>query len=72
MDENKEQPPERAMMHPYVFTFLLTAFGAWCFWDGWIAENPDMEDYAVMMNRVASLILLPWAAWDFIKVGKKM
>ncbi|HCY84049.1 MAG TPA: hypothetical protein DHV36_02825 [Desulfobacteraceae bacterium] len=71
-DGMPEQPPGRAMMHPYVFTFLLMAFGAWCFWDGWLADNPDMEGYVVTMNRVASLILIPWAVWDFIKVGRKM
>lgn len=70
-EEAPDAPPERAMMPPYVFSFLLLAFGAWCFWDGWLANKPDMEGYVVMMNRVASLILIPWAVWDYIKIGRQ-
>ncbi len=74
MDDNKDKPGAtgaRPMMNPYIFTFLLMAFGLWCFWDGWLATNPDMEEYVVTMNRVASCILIPWAVWDFFKVRKR-
>lgn len=71
MDENKEPTDHKPMMNPYVFTFLLFAFGLWCFWDGWLGGSPDMEDYVVTMNRVASLILIPWSVWDFFKVRKR-
>ncbi len=71
MDDNKEKSGAKPMMNPYIFTFLLMAFGLWCFWDGWVVANPDMKDYAVTMNKIASCILIPWAIWDFFKVRKR-
>ena len=71
-EEKKEKnPPRPPQMSPYVFTFLLLGFGLWCFWDGWVAKDTGMADYAVTMNRVASLVLIPWAVWDFFNVKKK-
>lgn len=75
MDEEKKKPvgnhAKRPMMNPYIFTCLLMAFGLWCFYDGWLVKESDMEAYAVLMNKVFSLILIPWSIWDFFKVRKR-
>jgi hypothetical protein len=67
--ENKKKSPPK--LNPYVFTVLLFLFGAWCFFDGWISTNPEMEDYK-LFNQIASGVLIPWAVYDFFKVRKKM
>ena len=54
---------------PWIFPVLLTAFGLWCLYDGWLTSNPKMQDYQ-LFNRIASGVLLPWAAYDFLKVRK--
>ena len=61
--KKKKKPPE---VSPYLFPFLLAAFGLWCFYDGWLTTNPEMQEHA-LFNRVVSFILLPWAVYDFIK-----
>ena len=66
-ENNSPQPPR---MSPYVFTLLLLGFGLWCFWDGWLTSDPDMAEHA-LFNQVLSLILIPWAVWDFFKVRKR-
>jgi hypothetical protein len=60
------KPPE---ISPYIFPFLLAAFGLWCFYDGWLTSNVEMLEHR-LFNRVASGILLPWAVYDFLKVRK--
>ena len=61
-----KKPPE---MSPYIFTILLAGFGLWCFYDGWITTNPEMAKHA-LFNRVVSLVLLPWAVYDYLKLKK--
>ncbi len=69
-NEDKNTPPQPPRMSPYVFTLLLLGFGLWCFWDGWLTTDPDMAEHA-LFNQVLSLILIPWAIWDFFKVRKR-
>ena len=69
MSDNKKEkipPPE---IGPFVFPSLLMIFGLWCFYDGWLTSNPDMQDH-LLLNRVGSIILLPWAVIDFIRTWK--
>ncbi|WP_372683954.1 hypothetical protein [Desulfosarcina sp.] len=56
-------------MNPYVFTVLLFLFGSWCFYDGWLTTDPEMQKHS-LFNKVLSLILLPWSIYDFFKVKK--
>ncbi len=62
-EENKPPP-----ISPFLFPILLALFGIWCFYDGWLNTDPDME-YA-LFNQVASAILIPWAIIDFIRTRK--
>jgi hypothetical protein len=62
----KKAPPE---LNPYVFTVLLFLFGIWCFYDGWLTADLEMQKHQ-LFNRVVSAILLPWSAYDFFKVKK--
>jgi len=64
--EIEKKPPE---ISPYVFPVLLAAFGLWCFFDGWLTADPEMQKHT-LFNRIASGIMLPWAAYDFLKVRK--
>jgi len=64
--ETKNAPPA---LNPYIFTVLLFLFGIWCFYDGWLSADPDMQKHQ-LFNRVISAILLPWSAYDFFKVKK--
>ncbi|HKJ97631.1 MAG: hypothetical protein R6V15_00150 [Desulfotignum sp.] len=68
--EKENNSPHPPRMSPYVFTLLLLGFGLWCFWDGWLTSDPDMAEHA-LFNQVLSLILIPWAVWDFFKVRKR-
>lgn len=67
-DEKKTaaKPPE---VSPYLFSFLLAVFGLWCFYDGWISADPDMQKHA-LFNKVVSMVLLPWAVYDYWKVRR--
>ncbi len=67
-DNNEEQksPPE---IGPYVFPALLAIFGLWCFYDGFLTSNPEMQDHQ-LFNRIGSLILLPLAIIDFIRTRR--
>jgi len=56
-------------MNPYIFTVLLAFFGVWCFYDGWLTSDPEMQKHA-LFNRVLSFILLPWSVYDFFKLRK--
>jgi len=65
----KKAPPKPPEVSPFLFPFLLAAFGLWCFYDGWITSDPEMQKHA-LFNRVVSIVLLPWAVYDFLKVRR--
>lgn len=67
-EKPKEQasPPE---ISPYLFPVILAIMGVWCFYDGWITNDPEMLEH-LTFNRVASGILLTWALIDFIRTRK--
>ena len=65
-NNEKISPPE---IGPFVFPTLLAIFGLWCFYDGWLTSNPEMKDH-VLLNRIGSIVLLPWATLDFIRTWK--
>jgi hypothetical protein len=64
--EIEKKSPE---ISPYVFPVLLAAFGLWGFYDEWLTSNSEMQEH-LLFNRIASGVLLPWAAYDFLKVRK--
>ena len=70
--ENKgnEEPPD-ITLNPYIFTALLFLFGVWCFFDGWISSDPNMQKHQ-LFNRILSMILIPWSIYDFYKVKKSL
>ena len=59
----ESQPPQ---IGPYVFPIILGVMGLWCLYDGWFSTDPDMQEH-LTFNRVLSVILLCWSAYDFIK-----
>ena len=63
----EQKPPQ---VSPYLFPFGLLCFGLWFFYDGWITTDPDMLEH-LMFNRVGSVILLGWAAIDFVRTRKR-
>lgn len=65
--KDRSAPPE---ISPYIFPLILAVMGAWCFYDGWLSVNPDMQEH-VLFNRVGSGILLPWALLDFIRTRRQ-
>lgn len=67
-DGNKEKIPSPEI-GPFVFPALLAIFGLWCAYDGWFSSNPGMQDH-LLLNRLGSLILLPWAAVDFFRTWR--
>ena len=69
MANDTTETKESAQISPYVFTVLLTGFGLWCFYDGWLTTNPEMQEH-YLLNRIISAILLPWAAIDYWRVRK--
>lgn len=66
-DRPRRAPPE---ISPYVLTALLAGFGFWCFYDGWLNADPKMQEH-LLFNRILSLVLLPWAAVDFVRTRKR-
>ena len=66
-ERRRPAPPE---ISPYVLTALLAGFGLWCFYDGWLTTDPAMQEH-LLFNRILSLILLPWAAIDFVRMRKR-
>jgi hypothetical protein len=64
--DNASSPPQ---ISPYVFPFLLAGMGLWCFYDGWISSDPEMQEY-ILFNRVGSVVLLLWAVADFFRTRK--
>lgn len=69
-EKNKSKPAAPPAMNPYVFTVLLIAFGLWCFWDGFLTSDPEMAEHATF-NKVMSVALLSWGAYDFFKIRKR-
>jgi hypothetical protein len=67
-DKKKEKIPTPEI-GPFVFPTLLAIFGLWCFYDGWLTSNPDMQDH-LLLNRIGSIVLLPWALIDFIRTKR--
>lgn len=67
-DKEKEKIPALEV-GPYVFPSLLAIFGLWCFYDGWLTSDPKMQEY-LMLNRIGSVILLPWALIDFLRTRR--
>lgn len=67
MEKGNKDRPKPPQLNPYVFTILLVAGGLWCFYDGWLTTDPDMLEHATF-NRVLSVILLCWGAYDFFKL----
>jgi hypothetical protein len=63
----EQKPPQ---ISPYLFPVGLFCFGLWFFYDGWITTNPDMLEH-LMFNRVGSVVLLGWAAVDFVRTRKR-
>jgi len=69
MTKKQDSGPPSIKMNPYIFTLLLFFFGAWCFYDGWLTTDPEMQEHQ-LFNRVLSFVLLPWSIYDFFKVKK--
>lgn len=69
MKKEQDGGPPAIKMNPYIFTLLLFFFGAWCFYDGWLTTDPEMQEHQ-LFNRVLSFVLLPWSVYDFFKVKK--
>ncbi|ADW17153.1 hypothetical protein Despr_0979 [Desulfobulbus propionicus DSM 2032] len=67
MSNRKPAPPQ---ISPYVFPVLLAGFGLWCFYDGWLTTDPEMMKHQ-LFNRIASGVLLLWAAIDFVRTHKR-
>jgi hypothetical protein len=67
-----EKPQEQAAppeISPYLFPLILAVLGAWCFYDGWLTSNPEMQEH-MLFNRVVSGVLLPWALLDFLRTRR--
>lgn len=66
-----EHPPSAPpAISPYLFPLILAGFGVWCFYDGWISTNSEMQQH-LLFNRIASVVLLMWAAIDFYRTRKR-
>ena len=68
MAAKKVPPPPQ--ISPYLFPVVLAAFGLWCFYDGWLTSDPEMQKYT-LFNQICSVILLSWAVIDFIRTHKR-
>lgn len=66
-ERRRPAPPE---ISPYVLTVLLAGFGLWCLYDGWLNADPKMQEH-LLFNRILSVILLPWAAIDFVRMRRR-
>ena len=65
-ENDKPSPPE---IGPYVFPVILAALGVWCFYDGWLTSNPEMQEHK-LFNQIASAVLLGWAAIDAVRTRR--
>ena len=68
MTANKTPAPPQ--ISPFVFPALLAGFGLWCFYDGFLSSNQEMQKH-LMFNRIASGVLLLWAVADFIRTWRR-
>lgn len=69
MRDEKNGKPSAPEIGPYVFPTILAALGIWCFYDGWLTSNPEMQEHT-LFNQIASLVLLIWAAIDIIRTRR--
>ena len=68
MTEKKASAPPP--ISPYLFPLILAGFGMWCLYDGWISTDVDMQKH-LLFNRIASVVLLVWAAADCYRTRKQ-
>ncbi len=68
MTEKKASAPPP--VSPYLFPLILAGFGLWCLYDGWISTDLEMQKH-LLFNRIASVVLLVWAAADFYRTRKR-
>lgn len=68
MTEQKSNAPPP--VSPYLFPLILAGFGLWCLYDGWISSSPEMQKH-LLFNRIASVVLLVWAAADCYRTRKR-
>ncbi len=68
MTEQKASAPPP--ISPYLFPLILAGFGLWCFYDGWFSANPEMQQH-LLFNRIAAVVLLVWAAADFLRTRRR-
>ena len=68
-DDKAKHPKKPPEISPYLFPLLLAGFGIWCLYDGWFTTDPEMMEY-MWFNRIASMVLIPWAVYDYLKVRK--
>lgn len=69
-NNKKPSPPGPPAMNPYIFTGLLIGFGLWCFWDGFLTSDVEMQEHATF-NKVLSIFFLVWGVYDFFKIRKR-
>jgi hypothetical protein len=74
MTEEQKQPSQQPQQQPpafgpYFISSALLALGLWCVYDGWFTTDPEMFRH-MNMNRVAAMILLPFAIYDLIHTRK--
>ena len=65
--EYRRLPPD---IGPYVLAIVLMLCGLWCLRDGWLFSRPDIRGYVLALNRIGSLIFLPWALFDFLRTWR--
>ncbi len=59
------------MINPFVFPVVLLILGLWCFYDGWLTTDPEMQEH-ILFNRILAAVLIPWSIWDFIRTRKRL
>lgn len=69
MNDQKSEKPSPPEIGPYVFPVILAALGIWCFYDGWLTSNPEMQEHK-LFNQIASIVLLGWAITDVIRTKR--
>ena len=70
MSESK-QPPSPPTINPFLFPVILAILGIWCFYDGWLSTDPEMQKH-LLFNRVLACVLIPWSIWDFFRTKKRV
>lgn len=69
MVEEKKEKPAPPEFGPYFFPAVLAIMGLWCLYDGWFSTDPDMQEH-LTFNRIGSVVLLAWAAIDFVRTRR--